>query len=222
MRLAKSVLFNMTDGALSWQMRRTRFSLFRSLLASIPRPTRILDVGGTPEFWDRMGISEDSGVRVVLLNLERREVTRRCFTSVAGDARDLHPFEEGEFDVVFSNSVLEHVGSYEDQRRMAAEVRRVGRRYFVQTPNRAFPIEPHFLFPGFQLMPTDAQVFLVRHFDLGWMKRRSSAEEALALVRSIRLLTEQEVRQLFPGATMVRESLLGLTKSFTVHDGWDR
>lgn len=221
MRLVNTVLFDLTGEALSLRLRRRRFSLFRSLLASLPRPIRVLDLGGTQRFWDRMGLSDD-GVEVVILNVERDEGARPGFTSVAGDARDLRRFEDGQFDVVFSNSVIEHVGTYEDQRRMAAEVQRVGRRYFVQTPNRGFPIEPHFLFPGFQFMSTNAQVFLLRHFDLGWMKKCSSTEEALEVIRSVRLLTEEELRQLFPRAKMFRETFMGLTKSFTVYDGWDR
>src|SRR5690242_10959215 len=64
MRFAKTVLFDMTDGALSWQMRRRRFSLFRSLVDALPRPIRILDLGGTQQFWDRVAPSEDSGIDV--------------------------------------------------------------------------------------------------------------------------------------------------------------
>ena len=222
MRLAKKVLFDMTDGALSWRLRRRRSSLFRALLEPLPRPIRILDLGGTQQFWERMGLPEDGSVRMVILNIERTEVTRPDVISVVGDARNLREFDDGHFDVVFSNSVIEHLGTFEDQRRMAAEAQRVGRRCYVQTPNRAFPIEPHFLFPGFQFMSTDAQAFLVRHFDLGWMKQCSSDAEARELVRSIRLLTEEELRQLFPRATMYREKILGLTKSFTVCTGWDR
>lgn len=54
-------------------------------------------------------------------------------------------FQDNEFDAVFSNSVIEHVGDYEAQRQMANEIMRVGKRYFVQTPNFYFPIEPHIL-----------------------------------------------------------------------------
>lgn len=219
MRFAKSVLFDMTGGALSVHLRRRRFSLFRSLMESLSRPTRVLDLGGTPEFWERMGLSDD-GVHVVILNVEQREVTQRGFTSMVGDARDLREFRDREFDVVFSNSVIEHVGSFADQERMAAEVQRVGRRYFVQTPNRGFPIEPHFLFPGFQFLSTDTQVFLVKHFELGWMDKCSTTAEALELIRSIRLLTEDELRRLFPGSKLFRERFMGLTKSFTVYGGW--
>jgi 2-polyprenyl-3-methyl-5-hydroxy-6-metoxy-1,4-benzoquinol methylase len=70
-------------------------------------------------------------------------------------------FQNDEFDIVFSNSVIEHVGSYEEQNLMASEVRRVGKRYFIQTPNLFFPIEPHFLFPFFQFLPLDYRVTLI-------------------------------------------------------------
>lgn len=80
-------------------------------------------------------------------------------------------FRNEEFDVVFSNSVIEHLGEYPQQRRMADEVRRAGKRYFLQTPNRYFPLEPHFFFPFFQFLPVSVRVWLLSRFHLGWHKR---------------------------------------------------
>ena len=128
-------------------------------------------------------------------------------------------FRDDEFDVAFSNSVIEHVGEFDQQRQMAAEVMRVGKKYFLQTPNRFFPVEPHFLFPLFQFLPLAARVFLVRRFDLGFYAQGGvpNEQEAIEIVSSIRLLTQRELEQLFPGGTIYKEKVFGLTKSFIVY-----
>lgn len=43
------------------------------------------------------------------------------------------------------------VGKERDQERMAAEILRVGRHCYVQTPNKNFPVEPHFIFPNAEI-----------------------------------------------------------------------
>lgn len=202
--------------------RKKRFTLFESLASSLPRPLRILDVGGTEKFWEEVGFKGQEGIEILLLNVSMVEPHYPGFRSTVGDARKMDEFDDREFDVVFSNSVIEHVGDYERQREMAREVRRVGRRYFLQTPNRNFPIEPHFVFPFFQFLPLPAQTFLLFHLNLGWKRKRriKDKERARQIATSIRLLTESELREFFPGATLYKEKLLGLTKSFIVYDGW--
>lgn len=181
---------------------------------------RILDIGGTQEFWNLMTESEPIDARITLLNIDHQHVTSAMFTSAIGDARQMPEFADKSFDVVFSNSVIEHVGSYEDQRRMAREVMRVGKRYFVQTPNKRFPLEPHFLFPFFQYLPMAMRAQLVHRFDVGWYKRIPSLEKARDEVQSIQLLTRKRFAALFPGATIYLEKMMGLTKSFVAYAGW--
>jgi hypothetical protein len=115
--------------------------------------------------------------------------------------------------------VIEHVGDFADQRRMADEVQRVGRRYYVQTPNRYFPMEPHFLFPLFGVLPIPVRAFLLRHLALGWYTKIEDRAESFQVARSIRLLTRRELLSLFPHAQLVRERVAGLTKSYTVFGG---
>lgn len=208
--------------SLATAMRRRRFAFFLSLLDKVPRPVRILDVGGEQQFWKMMGTDRLEGISVTLLNLRSEELTESLFVdSIAGDARDLGRFESGAFDVVFSNSVIEHLGPrFEDQRRMANEIRRVGKRYFVQTPNRYFPIEPHFLTPGFQFFPVSLRVWLVTHFSVGWYPRFRDVASATQEVQSICLLSRTQVRELFPEAGIFEEKILGLTKSFVAFHGW--
>jgi ubiquinone/menaquinone biosynthesis C-methylase UbiE len=202
-------------------MRRARFALFLSLLDRLHGHLEILDIGGTQEFWSLMTGGDPGDVRVTLLNIEHQRVTSSRFVSAVGDARTMPQFGNRSFDVVFSNSVIEHVGSYDDQRRMANEVMRVGKRYFVQTPNKRFPLEPHFLFPFFQYLPSTVRAQLIHRFDIGWYKRIPSIQKAREEVDSIQLLTRRRFADLFPGATIYEEKIVGLTKSFVAFRGWD-
>ena len=141
--------------------RRRRFALFQDLISSLNHsPITILDLGGWQEFWEVMGFT-DTPHKIILLNLHEIQVRYPNFTSLVGDARKLDTFTDKSVDVVFSNSVIEHLGTYENQRRMANEVRRVGKRYFIQTPNFFFPIEPHFIFPFFHWLPLSARLMLI-------------------------------------------------------------
>lgn len=204
-----------TDQAsVAYRLRRRRFGAFLQLLDKLPRPVSILDVGGTESFWQMMGIGEIDDVDITLLNLGHYETCTPHISCVAGDARDLSRYEDGQFDVVFSNSVIEHVGTFDDQLAMADEVRRVGRSYFVQTPNFYFPIEPHFQFPCMQFLPLGLQVQLLCRFPIGAYPRATSQEEAYRWASEFRLLTAGQFRKLFPDAQIIRERYFGLTKSF--------
>lgn len=219
--LIKSLADNAAGDSLATRMRRARFALFLSLMSRIHGHAEILDIGGTQDFWTHMTGNDPGDVRVTLLNIEHQPVTSEKFVSAVGDARAMPEYAAKSFDVVFSNSVIEHVGSYENQRRMAAEVMRVGRRYWVQTPNKRFPLEPHFLFPFFQYLPLEIRAQLVHRFDVGWYRRIPELAAARAEVDSIRLLTRRKFAALFPGAQIHSEKLGGLTKSFVAYGGWD-
>jgi hypothetical protein len=208
-------------GSPARRLRRRRFELFRSLLDRLPRPVKILDVGGTAQFWRVMGLAGEPGVSITLVNLEPpREPPGPGVRALEGDARDLSRFTDRAFDVVFSNSLIEHVGDFEDQRRAAREMQRVGKAFFIQTPNRGFPLEPHFLFPFFQHLPVDARVFLLTRLPLGWSGRIPDPEEARRTVESVQLLDRDQFASLFPGAEIWEERVLGLTKSFVAYGGF--
>jgi hypothetical protein len=175
--------------------------------------TTILDVGGAPETWDMLEVRP----RVTLLNTPRtRDELAAAKSWVAGDGR-LLPFRDASFDIVFSNSVIEHVGDAESQRQFAAEVMRVGRAWWVQTPNRRFPVEQHLLTPLIHWMPRAVQRAIVPRFTVWAMLVRPSPDRRDFYVRhyldEVRLLTAAELRALFPGARVIRERFLGWTKS---------
>jgi len=223
--LIRSLANNSDPGSLATRMRRARFALFVSLLNRIPGHTKILDIGGTQEFWNLMCGGDPGGeggdVRVTLLNIEHQPVSSRQFVSAVGDARHMPQFGDRSFDVVFSNSVIEHVGGFAEQKCMASEIRRIGVRYFVQTPNKRFPLEPHFLFPWFQYLPAAVRAGMVQRFNVGWYRRIPDAVAARAEVDSIRLLTRKDFAALFPGAAIHVEKVAGLAKSFVAYGGWE-
>lgn len=207
--------------SLAAKLRRKRFAVLRAMLETLPSQAAILDVGGTADYWLSLHPEAAAKWRITLLNIDLPQNRTPGFAYIEGDARDLSRFADQSIAAIVSNSVIEHVGRYADQRRMADEVRRVGQRYYVQTPNHRFPIEPHFLTPGFQFLPEWAQIWLLRHFRLGTYGRVRDLEQARSHIREIRLLTCAEFQALFPAAEILPERFCGLTKSFVAHAGWD-
>jgi hypothetical protein len=217
-----SKLRNLADsdapGSLGNRNRSRRFDaferLFTTIAADVSRPVKILDVGGTNSFWQQRGWTERDDVLITTGNLEEEE---KVFDNVEPrvlDATDMKEFDDGSFDIVFSNSVIEHLRSLDAQARMAAEVRRLGGAYWVQTPNFWFPIEPHFLTPGWQWLPVSVRVQLLRRRRWGWRGPCPDPVQARTLVEEIRLLKKTEMRALFPDAELVEERFAGLLKSF--------
>jgi hypothetical protein len=224
LRFVPAVRANMCKAMLARvqkSFRKKRMRRFGSVF-SFSRPLRILDVGGTPEIWALLALPEAS--RVVLLNMPRagarQESVRAGLEYVHGDGCHL-PFADQSFDIVFSNSVIEHVGGAEAQARFAREVARVGRGYWVQTPNRYFPIETHLLTPIVHLLPRRWRAFVVRRFTVWeWIHRPAADEKKFYIehfISDIRLLGADDMRRLFPDAVIVRERFFGFTKSLIAY-----
>jgi len=193
------------------RLRQRRQRLFLDLFAP-DAATRILDVGGHVYDWDGVVpiASPVTFVNVTYPPLDRPLPPR--FTCLLGDGRRL-PFADGSFDIVYSNSVIEHLGHWADQVQFARELRRVGRQLFVQTPNRWFFVEPHFLAPGVHLLPRRAARRLLPWCSVrGWWRRGDNVSLP-ALAEELRLLTRREMQALFPDCAIYRERWLGMTKS---------
>jgi SAM-dependent methyltransferase len=189
-----------SDTVRRWRERRYR--LFLELCEVGPDET-ILDVGaGKGGALERFNTTNP----IVAVDLEpdaSEWLAAPNVTVQVGDGTKLE-FADEQFGAVFSSSTIEHVPQ-ELQADFAAEIRRVGRRYFVQTPNRYFPIEPHYQFPLFQFLPHRVQRALNNRFSLGWRKKGEWEE--------INLLSARDLRRLFPDAEIHRERVFGLTKS---------
>jgi len=207
-------------GSLSNRLRTARFRQFESLVARLPRPLRILDVGGENEFWEQRGWAGRADVQIVMLNLAAQKRCHANIDPVAGDATNLSQFGDKSFDVAFSNSVIEHLFTFENQRKMASEIRRVGKAFWVQTPNFWFPMEPHFHTPGWQWMPVALRVAMIRRWRCGWRGPCADPVKARELVKEIRLMTLRQLRAVFPGADIIPERFCGFVKSWTVAGGF--
>jgi hypothetical protein len=204
---------NRDPNSLASQMRLKRNNQFREAIRALPRPLTILDVGGRQAIWETIGFAGQSDIHITMINIEPTETSHHNIVSVLGDARDMREFKNNQFDVVYSNSVIEHLGKLEDMQKMAQEIRRVGKYYFLQTPYLYFPIEPHFVFPLFQFLPIAWRVYLVRHYSLGWIGKVEERGRAEQEVRAIKLLSKSQLRFLFPDAKIAKEKLFGVTKS---------
>jgi hypothetical protein len=224
MELSLGKVRKLADGSnpdsLSNRLRTKRFHLFESLIAPLSRPLRILDIGGTNEFWENRGWAGRDDVQIHMVNLTAEKQKHANILSTAGDATDLGQFADRSFDVTFSNSVIEHLFTLENQKKMAREVRRVGKAYWVQTPNFWFPMEPHFHVPGWQWMPKSLRVALIRRWKCGWRGPCPDAEQARQLVTEVRLLSRNELAAVFPESRIVPEKFAGLTKSWIAIAGF--
>lgn len=175
--------------------RTQKIELFLRLIRERGQGGRLLDVGGGPgidgEFLGLYAAFDE----VVVVNLELAEFKAPAgvtVKSMAADAREL-PLERGSFDWVFSNAVIEHVGGWREQERFAKEIQRVASRgYFVTTPNKYFPIEPHAMLPFYQFLPVIVQK-KVAPFSPGYLRK----------YEEINLLSAGQMKHLFPGATVL-------------------
>lgn len=210
------------SNSLSNKLRQKRFAKFESLIESFPRPVRIIDIGGTELFWQQRGWAGNSDYEILTVNLEANPTSHDNVKSVKGDATDLSEFADGQFDVAFSNSVIEHLFTFENQKLMAKEVQRVAKTYWVQTPDFWFPVEPHFHVPGWQWLPATVRTVMIKNFRCGWRGPCATWEEAREAVAEVRLLSSGEMRTLFPNAKFWFEKVFGLTKSIVAYGGFNR
>ncbi len=191
---------------------------------------RVLDLGGQDgSFMVRIRERVRVDVTVADIGDAPNEAARRHgFRAVILEEGKPLPFEDQEFDIVFCNSVIEHVTlpkrdcierrfanrewiaeSLASQTAFATELARVGRGYFVQTPHRAFPIEAHTWLPAVGWLPHNATVSVVRISDRVWVKQCGYVDW--------NLLDERQMRDLFPGARIHVERVTGLPKSIVAY-----
>jgi len=173
----------------------------------------VIDLGGRVEMWKQTNFA----ARTTIVNLEAAPANLPAnFAYIHVDARNTG-LPDHSFDLAFSNSAIEHVGSFDDQKRFADEMLRMGKRIYCQTPNKWFPIEPHFLGLCVHWLPKRLfNHFVDRYLTLHGWRYRPTPEISKMLINSIRLLNRAELVQLFPGCKIKSERFLGLPKSFVV------
>jgi hypothetical protein len=198
----------MTESPIN-RFRAKRFSKFASLIRP-GRKYRVIDIGGTLAFWKGIGsLYGSSDIEIVVVNLDEAEVTDRNVSVRRGDACNLSEYPDNSFDIVHSNSVIEHVGPWQQVQQMASEVRRLAPQYFVQTPNVGFPIEPHFRLPFVHWLPEQARISVLQKAG----RIPKDTHRATPAVQRIALLSKGQMKALFPDAMIWQEKVMGLTKS---------
>ncbi len=192
--------------AISLRSRRRKLRLFLEELQPTSS-TSVLDVGA-----DELGFGESDGCgtlnffeelypwpqQITALGLQDGSAFRVRYPHVRyvqGDACAL-PFADGEFDIVFSNAVIEHVGGRAKQRLFVSEALRVGRRVFLTTPNRRFPVELHTRLPFVHWLPDR-------------LAHRAYDATGKGFARDVHLLSKRSLESLFPGRVRIVD--LGLT-----------
>jgi hypothetical protein len=188
--------------------RRRRFDLFVHSLQPRLSDT-MLDVGGYPGVWTTQ--PQPCG-HIVTLNVDKihwdkESAPHHNITSMSGDGCSL-PMPDQSFDILYSNSVIEHVGDWHRQQQFASEARRVGKALWVQTPAYECPIEPHYMTPFIHYFPASFQRKMARWFTVWGLIERPNRKQVELMVGSIRLLRKVEMARLFPDCEIMTERLL--------------
>ncbi len=168
-------------------------------------------MGGTPLFWG------ESARDITLVNLSFDEEPKNPgIKARVGSGMNL-PYPNGAFQLAYSNSTIEHLGTRENQVLFARELRRVGKAVYCQSPNRWFPFEVHYMCLFIHWFPRLLGYYPVIRYLTAWgLIYRPNRSEAAEYHASLKILTISEFQQLFPDCVMVREKFLGITKSMTV------
>lgn len=203
--------------ATSFRLKRAKY--VRALIDEIHAEKgacSIIDIGGTEDYWQVVGLDlmRSRNVHVTLVNLERHPPAREpdLFSVALGNGCAL-PYADHSFDLVHSNSVIEHVDGWDRRVAFAREIHRLARRYYVQTPNFWFPWEPHLEMPFLHWLPEPLRLWIALHCKLGTYDRAAGVGAAMRILSDASLLCPPMVRHLFPDSEIVREKFCGMTKS---------
>ncbi|MBX3567265.1 MAG: class I SAM-dependent methyltransferase [Rhizobiaceae bacterium] len=206
--------------SIEFRFRSKRFETVRAQIQAIldrKEVAEIIDLGGTEDYWliGREFLARNRGrIRITLINTSDETVRDTgVFSFRKASASDQSLYADNSFDMVHSNSVIEHVGRWPDMQDFAANVRRLAPDYYVQTPNYWFAYEPHFRFVGFQYLPEAVRRRLIMTFPLGFFRRIDDWEEAREIIDTHRLLSTRQMRILFPDGHVFHEKAFGLNKS---------
>ena len=204
---------NLNSNSLSYKLRKKRFNNFIKIL-DIKKSDSILDVGGTEFTWIGTGFEEN----VTLLNLFFNDDDKNAnFRYVIGDGCNMEMFSNKSFNIIYSNSVIEHVGKGK-QKEFAKEIIRVGKKYWVQTPYKHFPIEPHFVFPFFQYFPSSMQKLIAINWPYSYYRiGNTERKDILNELSQIYLLNKKELKNLFSNSKVFEEKFMGVNKSIIAY-----
>ncbi len=180
----------------------------------------LLDVGGWPGDWvprPRIVAHIDT-LNLTPPNYDPANHPDLSLRVLVGDGCCME-FADLQYDIAYSNSVIEHLGTWERQQQFATEIQRVGRRVWCQTPAFGCPIEPHYMALFIHWLPKRIQRRLLRHFTPMGFISHLTPQKADAWIADTRLLSKREMRKLFPSCTIRTEWLVPylIPKSFIAY-----
>jgi len=179
----------------------------------------LLDVGGYPGTWTTrlQKTKKIECLNIHSVNWDPKMYPDYCISTTVGDGCNLE-YKDASYEILFSNSVIEHVGDFEKQKDFAKEVRRVGQRIWIQTPAFECPLEPHYLAPFVHWLPIKVRRKILRWFTpWGWISKPSQ-EKIDETIAYTQLLTKKQVVELFPDCEIITERLLGVfPKSYVAY-----
>ena len=194
-------------------------AMINRLGRDINRPVRIADVGGSVDFWEPLPI--EVPIEVTIINLfdpcADQNIGSMRFHFDRRDARALTGYSDGCFDLAVSNSLIEHLGGWDDIKAGAREIRRIAELGWVQTPAFSFPVDPHFMFPFIHWLPIPVRARVISSLPHGFyykLKEVLDVEGARRAAEDANLLTYREMAVLFPDAKVHVEKLLFFSKSY--------
>ena len=152
------------QGSIGERQRSRRWEWFGKTFTGIESMS-VIDLGGTAEAWRRAPVRPAS-LHIINLEQEASEVPTWIHIDRADACKLPAHISSRRYNLVFSNSVIEHVGGHSQRQRFADTIHTLADTHWVQTPYRYFPIEPHWLFPGFQFLPLSARAKISRHWPL--------------------------------------------------------
>ena len=200
--------------------RKKRFKLFLEYIQPSITDT-LLDVGGYPGSWTSkpQPVRQIDTLNVHGVSWNATDFPHHHIKILVGNGCAL-AMPDKSYEIGFSNSVIEHVGSWERQQQFAAEICRVAKALWVQTPAYECPLEPHYLTPFIHYFPRSFQKKILRCFTLwGWIQRPTPAQ-INEMVETTRLLRKSEMVELFPDCEIITERLFGvLPKSYIAFRG---
>ena len=208
---------------LSYISRKRKLELFNKVM----KPTKqmkVLDVGAevNPDGDRDLQLIDSypwkSNITAVNISPEHIYVIKQHYSqinSVVADACEL-PWPDKYFDIVYSNAVIEHVGGFEEQRQMANEIMRVGKRWFVTTPNRWYPFEFHLRLPFVTWLPGNAYLWVGRVISYNHVRQKY----VFGTKRSgIRLMSVGELKKCFPGSKIIRQRVTFMAETLIAVGG---
>lgn len=192
------------------RLRLRRWDMVRTEFPDIERMS-VIDLGGRVEAWQRAPVRP---AHVHVVNLEPPAADAPSWVEFDyADACDLPAaITSRSYDLVFSNSVIEHLGGHARRIAFADAVHALADRHWIQTPYRYFPIEPHWLFPWFQHLPVAARAYVSRRWPLVHTRGPTSTG-TLDAVMGIELLSRTELQAYFPKSRIIAERVGPLPKS---------